>query len=213
MNPGLPNTPIDTTIYFIRHGEVDNPGRIVYGRLPLPLTPGGSSQIKNLAQRLKDKGITPVVIYSSPLKRTMQSAEEINRVYPGILIVKENGLMESDVSSIQGKTFEWVKQRGGDEYNIPGYPVEEPEAVVERMRDVVEEVVHLHKGETVFIVGHADPLAWIVWRLMHPVGNLPSVEEMIQAGAYLDKGEAWKVVLYTDFKVVEKEMIRREKEF
>src|SRR5258708_26738639 len=65
-----------TTIFLIRHGEVDNPEDIIYGRLPnYRLSEKGEIQVKKTAEFLTDKHID--AIYSSPLTRALQSAEII----------------------------------------------------------------------------------------------------------------------------------------
>ena len=45
-------------VYFIRHGEVENPEGIKYGRLPgFPLSEVGQDEIKKLSAELVDKNI------------------------------------------------------------------------------------------------------------------------------------------------------------
>lgn len=63
-----------TTIHFIRHGAVDNPDNIYYGRLSgFPLSDDGVECIRYTAERLKQYPLS--AIYHSPMLRTQQSAE------------------------------------------------------------------------------------------------------------------------------------------
>ena len=60
-------------IYLLRHGEVHNPDKILYGRLPrYKLSKEGIQAIKKVGQKLKNKKINH--IYTSPLLRARQTA-------------------------------------------------------------------------------------------------------------------------------------------
>ncbi len=64
--------------YLIRHGETEmNVKNIFRGRLEIPLNENGKNQIKSLGEVLKNKGIE--IIYSSPLKRSIMSAEILSK--------------------------------------------------------------------------------------------------------------------------------------
>jgi broad specificity phosphatase PhoE len=63
-----------TTVHVLRHGEVHNPAKILYGRLPdFHLSELGRQMAKAAAQTLADRDITHVV--SSPLERAQETAE------------------------------------------------------------------------------------------------------------------------------------------
>jgi broad specificity phosphatase PhoE len=62
-----------TTVHLLRHGEVDNPGRILYGRLPgFGLSDLGMAQAKLAAEFLAARKIGYLVC--SPLERARQTA-------------------------------------------------------------------------------------------------------------------------------------------
>ncbi len=64
----------ETVVHLLRHGEVHNPTKILYGRLPgFRLSPLGEQMAKAAAQALAGHDITLVV--SSPLERALQTAE------------------------------------------------------------------------------------------------------------------------------------------
>ncbi len=65
-----------TVVHLVRHGEVDNPGGILYGRLPgFGLSERGHRMARALATRLTDRDIGAIV--SSPLNRTVQTARPL----------------------------------------------------------------------------------------------------------------------------------------
>ena len=66
----------ETTVHVIRHGEVHNPTKILYGRLPdFHLSELGRQMAKADAQALAEHDITHVV--ASPLERAQETAEPV----------------------------------------------------------------------------------------------------------------------------------------
>ena len=65
-----------TVVHLLRHGEVHNPERILYGRLPgFGLSDLGVRQAEQVAAYLRDHDVVHVV--SSPLLRAQQTAAPI----------------------------------------------------------------------------------------------------------------------------------------
>ena len=65
-----------TVVHLLRHGEVENPTKILYGRLPgFRLSSLGEQMAKAAASALASRDITHVV--ASPLERAVQTAEPI----------------------------------------------------------------------------------------------------------------------------------------
>ncbi|GAA0816415.1 histidine phosphatase family protein [Spirilliplanes yamanashiensis] len=63
-----------TVVHVLRHGEVHNPGKILYGRLPdFHLSELGAQMAKAAAQALADRDVTHLV--ASPLERAQETAE------------------------------------------------------------------------------------------------------------------------------------------
>ena len=86
------------TIHLVRHGRVENPGGIVYGRLPgYRLSALGRDQAEAAANRLSDADIGAV--WASPLERAQETAQVIAAGH-GIEVVTDDRLTES------GNTFE-----------------------------------------------------------------------------------------------------------
>jgi len=83
-----------TIIHLLRHGEVHNPEKVLYGRLPgFVLSDLGHEMAKRAAAALSDHDITHVV--ASPLERAQQTAAPIAGVH-GLPIQTDDNLIEAD---------------------------------------------------------------------------------------------------------------------
>jgi broad specificity phosphatase PhoE len=68
-----------TRIHLVRHGEVDNPNGVLYGRLPnFALTSLGRQMAQASATELASSNTNITRLISSPLLRTLQSARPIS---------------------------------------------------------------------------------------------------------------------------------------
>ena len=93
-------------MHVLRHGEVHNPGKILYGRLPdFHLSELGRQMAKADAQALADRDVTYVV--ASPLERAQETAEPIAAQF-GLEIATDTRLIES------ANYFEGKKVSPGD---------------------------------------------------------------------------------------------------
>jgi broad specificity phosphatase PhoE len=79
--PVTPATPVTTTVvHVMRHGEVDNPTGVLYGRLPgYHLSELGRRMAERVAEHLAERDITHVV--ASPLERAQETAEPIAKAH------------------------------------------------------------------------------------------------------------------------------------
>ncbi len=76
------------TVYIVRHGNTFDPGDTVTrvgARTDLPLSTSGNAQAEALAAHFAGRHISFAEAYSSPLKRTMQTAEAILAVQPMVM--------------------------------------------------------------------------------------------------------------------------------
>lgn len=65
-------------LHLVRHGEVHNPERVLYGRLPgYRLSELGQQMASAAADDLASRGIRFSALYASPLQRTQESAAPI----------------------------------------------------------------------------------------------------------------------------------------
>jgi broad specificity phosphatase PhoE len=92
----------ETVVHLVRHGEVHNPGGVLYGRLPgFRLSEAGEGMAGLAAEALKGRGVT--VVRSSPLERAVQTAAPIAAEF-GVEPTTDDRLIESE-NYFEGKTF------------------------------------------------------------------------------------------------------------
>jgi broad specificity phosphatase PhoE len=85
--------PVRTIIHLLRHGEVHNPTKVLYGRLPgFRLSERGLEQAEVAARFLTGRDIVAVI--ASPLERAQQTAGPIAAVY-GLEIQTDPRIIES----------------------------------------------------------------------------------------------------------------------
>jgi broad specificity phosphatase PhoE len=95
---------VTTTVHLLRHGEVFNPGGVLYGRLPgFRLSDLGVAQARVVADFLTTRRIGHLV--SSPLERARQTAEPI-AVATGREAKTDDRLIEAD-NVFQGGRVGW----------------------------------------------------------------------------------------------------------
>jgi len=83
-----------TIVHLLRHGEVHNPAKVLYGRLPgYQLSDLGHEMAKRAAVALSDHDVTHVV--ASPLERAQQTAAPVAGVH-GLTIHTDDNLIEAD---------------------------------------------------------------------------------------------------------------------
>ena len=82
------------TIHLVRHGRVENPTGVIYGRLPgYHLSEVGRAQAERAADRLAGSPIG--VMWASPLERAQETAAIIASRHDALEIVTDERLIES----------------------------------------------------------------------------------------------------------------------
>lgn len=182
-------------VYLVRHGDVENPRGVLYGRLPgFGLSHEGRLKIGQLADKFKKSGIEISKIYSSPLARTVQSAEIIGRVLQVPVEINQS-LNEVECKFLEGKT----KREQLAIYLLHGFNlysayyirkgIEAKEKVALRMKSFVG--MHMAQRDGNFIVvSHGDPLIFLLWAHLYEVKTLPKTSVPANNKNYLKKGEA-----------------------
>jgi len=90
-----------TVVHLLRHGEVDNPSKILYGRLPgFHLSALGRAMADRAAEALAGRDVTAVI--ASPLERARETAAPIAAAHD-LGVVADPRLIESE-NFFQGKT-------------------------------------------------------------------------------------------------------------
>ena len=94
--------PADTVVHLVRHGEVENPQRVLYGRIPgFHLSADGRVQAKAVADFLAGRDI--ILLRSSPLERALETAEPLAAEF-GLPVVVDERLIEP-WNHFEGMTF------------------------------------------------------------------------------------------------------------
>jgi broad specificity phosphatase PhoE len=91
-----------TVVHLMRHGEVHNPGGVLYGRAPgFHLSELGRKMADRVAEHLADRDIRYVV--ASPLERAQETATPIAASH-GLELATDPRLIEA-LNRFEGKTF------------------------------------------------------------------------------------------------------------
>jgi len=100
--------------YLIRHGETEwNAENRMCGRSDIPLSEAGRRQAEALAKRLK---LIPLAaVYSSPLKRALETAQLISEV-TGLQPVLDDRLVELDYGEWEGKSLADILRNDPETY-------------------------------------------------------------------------------------------------
>lgn len=141
-------------IYLIRHGEPDFPKgeRLCIGRTDLPLGRFGRMQACCLGAAMQGKAEGG--IYSSHLRRAVQTAEYLGRP------TRLEGLEELDAGDWDGLSFKEIKTRWPDIYErrgrdrlLPPPNAESAEAGSKRFQEALTEAIDSSKGD-IAVVSH-----------------------------------------------------------
>jgi len=91
-----------TVVHLLRHGEVNNPDHILYGRLPgFHLSDAGQAMAKRAAETVAERDIVAVI--SSPLERAIETATPVAAQF-GLAIAIDDRLIEA-ANIFEGLTF------------------------------------------------------------------------------------------------------------
>lgn len=147
-----------TTVYFLRHGKVENPKNIIYGRLPgFSLSVTGAKEIEQVAKYFQNNNVSH--IYTSPLLRARQTANIIGRrikltpkvsrlitevkiVFAGVEIAEYERKLQPRLYSKEfiDKGSESIKE------------------IEERMLRFLDMIKKRHSGGNILVISHGDPI-------------------------------------------------------
>lgn len=153
------------TVHFLRHGEVFNPEKILYGRQPgWYLSERGQAMARSVAEWSRELPIGAIV--ASPLQRAQETAQPVAEVH-GLPITTDERLIEA-ANIFEGEKFELgsgvLKHPKSWRYLIKpwvpswGEPYEEQ---VERMLGALFAARDAADGRDAICVSHQLPI-WIL---------------------------------------------------
>lgn len=151
-----------TIVHLLRHGEVENPTKVLYGRLPnFYLSKIGLQMADRAANFFKDRDLVKVI--SSPLERAQQTAEPTAQKL-GLEIVKDPRIIEAT------NVFEGQRVSVGDgalknpknwwHLRNPWLPSwgEPYQQVATRMREAIYAAKQMAHGREIVLVSHQLPI-------------------------------------------------------
>jgi broad specificity phosphatase PhoE len=156
-----------TVVHLLRHGEVDNPRGVLYGRLPgFHLSEDGRLMAKAAAAYLAGRDVT--VLRSSPMERALETAAPLAAQF-GLEVEVDQRLIEP-WNHFEGTTFEFgsgalARPSHWRHVRNPFRPSwGEPYAsVAARMQAAMADVVRAARGHEAVCVSHQLPI-WIARR-------------------------------------------------
>lgn len=157
-----------TTIMLIRHAENDfvKTGRLAGWTPGVHLNEHGKLQAEALGQRLADVPIKQ--LYSSPLERTVETAQAIQQHQPHLTIQHNTEIGEVRYGDWEGKSIASLSTRKMWQV-VQEYPSRAVFPNGETMRGVqtravneIERLVTKHPREMVAIVSHADLIKMVL---------------------------------------------------
>ncbi len=151
-----------TTVLLIRHGENEwTASHKLAGRTPgVHLNEYGRQQAEALGQRLAQAKLS--AIYSSPLERTIETAQAIASHHNGLELKTRPGLLEVDYGKWTGREIKKLSKKKSWPV-IQFYPTgagfpggEMMHQMQARMVQEINTLVSQHVGEIIAVIGHAD---------------------------------------------------------
>jgi len=166
---------LKTTLYLIRHGQsAGNAEGRFGGHSATPLSPLGLHQANITAKALLKERIT--AIYSSDLKRAMQTAEVLAKL-SGLPINSTDVFRERNIGVLEGLTFDEAEKEFPGDYRAlvdrnVGHVITKGESyrqLVDRAAGAIEEILTRHNGGKVAIFAHTGTICFLT---LHLIGAL-----------------------------------------
>lgn len=148
-------------LILVRHCQTDrNQQRKLQGHSPIELNAAGRRDAEALALALREEKVE--AIYSSPLQRSLETAQAINHFHQ-LAIESEDGLKELDIGDLDGLTIEemrsqyssfWQNWTSG-EPGLAKCPNGESLAEAQqRAWATIQEITRRHRQQTAIVVTH-----------------------------------------------------------
>lgn len=183
-------------IYILRHGQTaKNKAKSLQGRSDDPINDDGIKQARKVAEWFRQQGIVFDVIYSSPLKRAIDTGKIVAADAPVIL---DERLIEMDYGPYEGMDLmnpaPEIVTFFSDFVNNPAPEGMEPlSEVVKRAGQFMEDIKGDVKGKNVLISTHAIAMKGILESLTPDskgsywstfIGNCAVYKTEIAGGSY-----------------------------
>jgi len=153
---------MSVTVHLVRHGEVENPAGVIYGRLPgYRLSEQGLRQAEAAADRLAEADLG--ALWASPLERAQETAQVLAAKHPGLEVVTDERIIESDttVEGVGRSVMALIKSpRHWWHFRNPWGPSwgESFVQIRARMLAAIDDAVAQADGREVAVVSHQTPV-------------------------------------------------------
>lgn len=155
-----------TTIGFVRHGITAwNVEKRAQGSANIPLHEEGIEGAKKIAERLA--GEQWDIIYTSPQKRALQTAQIIGEKLPHALIVADERLREISGGQIEGTTEEERLEKWGADWRSLDLGIEKHEEILERGMSFMNEIKEKHPNDRVLVVSHGGIIRKLICSILN----------------------------------------------
>jgi len=160
-----------TRLLLIRHGQTNhNTQGFISGRNDIPINDTGHQQAKVMAERVKKEFVIDA-LYSSPLKRAVQTAQYLSQAFD-LPITQDENLIEYGFGQIANKKFKNLKDTDPDLFQEingrfkgnfssndspirPDIPGSEPfDELKGRIQAFTDMILEKHAGSLVAAVSH-----------------------------------------------------------
>ena len=191
-------------LHLVRHGEVHNPDRVLYGRLPnFALSAGGRTMAAAAAAHVEALGRPVSALYASPLQRTRESAEPFTAAFGLEPVIDERVIEPTNV--FEGKRMRRAVLNPANWKHLtdPAIPSwgEPYLEVVERMDAAMKDAWNAASSGDVIIVSHQLPI-WITHLAVagEPLRHDPRKRRcaLSSVTSFECRGDQWREVAYAE---------------
>ncbi|MFS0852882.1 histidine phosphatase family protein [Microbacterium sp. 179-I 3D4 NHS] len=191
-------------LHLVRHGEVHNPGRVLYGRLPdFHLSDDGARMARAAAEHVAGLGRDVEALRCSPLERTQESAAPFAERFHLEALLDERVIEPSNV-------FEGMQMRRSLMNPLNWWHLRQPSLpswgepytlIADRMRAAMDELWHGTEAGDAVIVSHQAP----IWITHLSVAGLPLRHDprtrrcaLSSVTSFERVGDVWREVDYAE---------------
>jgi broad specificity phosphatase PhoE len=191
-------------LHLVRHGEVHNPGRVLYGRLPdFHLSDDGQRMALAAAEHVAGLGRDVEALRCSPLERTQESAAPFAERFHLDPVLDERVIEPTNV-------FEGTQMRRSLMNPLNWWHLRQPSvpswgepyvSVAERMRSAMDDLWHSTEAGDAVIVSHQAP----IWITHLSVAGLPLRHDprtrrcaLSSVTSFERVGDVWREVDYAE---------------
>jgi len=152
-----------TKVYIVRHGQTAwNLEEVFRGRADIPLDETGKKEVHLAGEALKDE--TLHAVYSSPLSRSMETAENVAKFHD-LPVTPLEAIIDISYGEWEGVGLKEVQQQSPDLYALwlqephkIRFPQGETlEEVRLRTMEALEDLLTKHRNENIVLVAHRVP--------------------------------------------------------